>query len=135
MSNWDEIRCHSLFCWVDLFERILDDEDPNGLIKIILSTSWGHYFGLAGARSYLPETLQARVIGKIDPGTFSRGELILAHARRSQLENWIALDDDPNPWPNDYLDRLVLCDPKTGISNVEVQEQLRNKLGQYLFRY
>jgi hypothetical protein len=119
---------YTLFCWVETLERILDDEDPHGRIKIVLSTSWSYHFGLEGAKAYLPEGLQARVIGKIDHSLLSRGELILKHARKNDYERWIAIDDDRCRWPYDYQNRLVYCDSDTGISDEMVQADLRGIL-------
>lgn len=126
-------RGYTLFCWVGELERILDDEDPHGRIKIILSTSWGYHFGLE-ARRYLPESLKSRVIGKMDHSLLPRGELIVKHARKNGIEHWIALDDDRYRWPYDYQDQLVYCDSDTGISEQKVQNELRSKLGDLISR-
>jgi hypothetical protein len=119
---------YTLFCWAETLERILDDEDPHVRIKIVLSTSWGYHFGLEGAKAYLPEGLQDRVIGNMDHSLLSRGELILKHTNKNGIQRWIAIDDDRCRWPYDYQDRLVYCDSDTGISDSQVQADLRVKL-------
>ena len=51
-----------LFCWAPILESILDELDPSGEVKIILSTTWVVKLGLERARSYLPKSLLNRVI-------------------------------------------------------------------------
>lgn len=118
---------HELFSWAAILERILDEEDPEGKVKIILSTSWGYHFGIE-AKSFLPESLQARVIGKTNQSMLSRGEQILKHAKANGYKRWIAIDDDRCRWPYDHQDRLVYCDSETGLSDSNVQADLRSKL-------
>jgi hypothetical protein len=118
---------HELFSWAEILVRILDEEDPERKVKIILSTSWGYHFGIE-AKSFLPTSLQERVIGKTDQSMLSRGEQILKHATKNGIERWIAIDDDRCRWPYDYQDRLVYCDSETGISDSQVQADLRGKL-------
>ncbi|WP_370110899.1 HAD domain-containing protein [Acidovorax sp. 93] len=49
--------------------------------------------------------------------------------QRRKPRQWIALDDDIEGWPESCLHNLVACDGTTGLSNPDVQQELREKLG------
>ena len=117
---------YELFCWADALAAILDDEDPHGRVKIILSTSWVNHFPWAS--EYLPPSVRGRVIGEIKHGHLPRGALVALHAEINTLDRWIAIDDDCQDWPEEHLHRLVRCDGKHGLSDLAVQKQLREKL-------
>lgn len=121
-----------LFCWTDTLAAILDDEDPQGRVKIVLSTSWVNHFPYAA--EYLPASLRDRVIGEMKHGNLARGALVVRHAELNTLDRWIALDDDGQDWPEEHLHRLVRCDGKLGLSELGVQRQLREKLRDLISR-
>lgn len=115
-----------LFCWADTLAAILDDEDPHGRIKIVLSTSWVNHF--TWTAEYLPPSVRDRVIGEIQHAHHPRGFLVARHAELNALKRWIAIDDDCQDWPEEHLHRLVRCDGKVGLSDSDVQRNLRGKL-------
>jgi hypothetical protein len=124
-----------LFCWASILESMLDDFDPEGRIKIILSTSWVRVLGFDESKARLPEGLQNRVIRKMRRSMlndFPRGVEISEDARRSGLEHWIAIDDDAWAWPEEHLNELVWCDPTTGVASRRVQELLKQKITEML---
>lgn len=123
--DWPELE---LFCWAPILEGILDDFDPQGSIKIILSTSWAYQFGLEGAARYLPDGLRNRVIGRITHSMLPRGQLIANHAWLHGIEDWIALDDDIRHWPEEHRHRLVECDPWLGLSEETAVARLKTLL-------
>jgi hypothetical protein len=116
----------ALFCWAETLASILDDEDPHGRIKIVLSTSWVNHF--PDAAGYLPASVRERVIGEIKHGHLPRGALVAHHAELNAMKRWVAIDDDCKDWPVDHLDRLIRCNGKLGLSAPDVQKQLREKL-------
>ena len=66
----------SLFCWAPLLESILNDVDPEGSIKIVLSTTWAHRFGWEESAKRLTPALQSRVIGGTIGYNWPRGSQI-----------------------------------------------------------
>lgn len=123
-----------LFCWAPILEHILDDEDPHGVVKIILSTTWGHRFGWKVAATHLTEGLRARVVGGTTGYSKPRGRQIEVHAEDVRIadEDWIAIDDDDYWWPEKHLGKLVRSDPELGLLSKETQEDLRRKLRKLL---
>lgn len=110
--------------------------------KISLSTSWVRTLGFRRARASLPLELQSRVVSATwhskmpktplqGYDTASRFQQIHAAVRAAGLVRWIALDDDPvYSWPTaePYRSHLVLCDSHLGLSEPQVQQELRSKL-------
>ena len=121
----------TLFCWTPILESILDEFDPTGEIKIILSTTWVVRLGLERARSYLPESLRNRVTGGLRQTVHysPRGYLVGRHAFQKHLgEQWIALDDSVYDWPESSIHGLVPCTSATGISDEVVIRDIKEKL-------
>ena len=116
---------------------------PRPDVKIVLSTSWVPRLGFDRAKSYLPQELQARVIGatyhrhahgrKADWLSYARFMQIESYVRRHQLNDWIAVDDDDQGWPVSMRQHLVFCkNPSRGIADPEVCADLKRALGQRL---
>ncbi|OIQ81936.1 hypothetical protein GALL_362870 [mine drainage metagenome] len=119
----------TLFCWAPILETILDDIDPARLINIVLSTTWGQKFGLQKASEYLPGSLKSRVIGKTSHSDRPRGVQVAQHAKyHIKSQPWLALDDMAQMWPTEHLDKLVQCDPARGLSCLDTQAKLKDKL-------
>lgn len=127
-----------LFEYVGHLEEILN-EYPD--VHIVLSTSWVRAFGFDEAKSYLPESIQGRVIG----GTFHRRESLLGgwssdwpmYTRYQQIQqwlsrkfvaSWVALDNDAVGWPADKADFLVHTDDWKGLSEEASKQRLRERL-------
>ena len=125
-----------LFCWAQILESILDDEDPEGQIGIVLSTTWGHRWGWKVAAKRLPSGLQTRVKGGTTGYSQARGRQIEMYAEDVRMPDseWIALDDDDYWWPERHLDKLVKTDPNLGILCKNTQQRLRLKLKDLLLR-
>lgn len=117
---------YELFCWADTLAMIMDDEDPQGRVKIALSTSWVNHFRFVA--EYLPAPLRDRVVGEMKHGNHPRGVLVARHVELKGLDRWIAIDDDCHDWLAEHLERLVRCEGKVGLSDLAVQENLRGKL-------
>lgn len=124
---------YSLFQHVALLEQLLA---PYSDLRIVLSTTWAQKMGLKKATSFLPDSLQAKVIGATfelaEPGDYfpylSRGEQVVLDVQRRRPAKWLALDDDPIGWPKWTEPHVVFTDPYEGISPPEVQEQIRSKV-------
>jgi len=127
--QWPDDPALTLFCWAPILESILDDYDSAGLIKIILSTTFGQRFGLQVASDYLPDSLKGRVIGKTTHSDRPRGVQVAQHAKyHIKNQAWLAIDDVAHLWPVEHLDKLVQCDPDRGLSCLNTQAKLKAKI-------
>lgn len=124
---------YHLFQHVSLLEELLA---PYPAVRLVLSTSWAQKLGLRDAAAYLPESLQARVVGGTyefaESGDYfaylSRGEQVVLDVQRRRPSAWLALDDDVVGWPQWSSQHLLLTDPYEGISPPHLQEELRRRL-------
>lgn len=124
---------YRLFEHVGLLEELLA---PHPVVRLVLSTSWAQKLGLKEAAAYLPESLQARVVGATyefaEPGDYfahlSRGEQVVLDVQRRRPSAWLALDDDRIGWPKWAEKQVVFTDPYEGISPPAIQEGIREQL-------
>lgn len=123
----------TLFQWMPILEDLLE---PYPKVGIILSTSWVKVKGFSFTKDKLSPLLQERVVG----ATFHKGhmdkELFSEMTRASQIlgdvsrrgldeEDWIAIDDDAEGWPFMYARNLVRTEGAVGISDPEVQAEIK----------
>ena len=134
-----EAAGHSLFEWIPILESVLQ---PHPAVALVLSSTWCIRPGYSATLKRLPATLSARFIGGtyhkrvhgVDPWnltmfrTTPRGVQVQEDAQRRKPQQWIALDDDLEDWPDSCRQNLVACEGTTGLSNPEVQHELREKL-------
>jgi hypothetical protein len=134
-----ELRAHgSLFMWASALETELA---PHPYVPIVLSTSWVRHLGFHRTKKYLPEGLQARVIGstwhsamakdwadRIWWDRTTRHGQILRYIDRAGVADWLAIDDDDESWARSDRSRLVLTDGEWGLSKPETLLELRAKL-------
>jgi hypothetical protein len=130
------------FMWAPLLVDVLDDLPD---VKILLSTSWARELSFNRARRWLPHELHTRVIGATwhsamfmkrecfrslsnwwDEAT--RYQQIKRYARRAGLADWVAIDDQPEGWGADDLDKLVHTHSDTGLSDPSVRALLAARL-------
>ena len=125
-----------LFCWTPLLESILDDVDPEGNIKIVLSTTWAHRDGWKEAAKRLTTGLQSRVVGGTVGYNRPRGLQIKKYVEDMNIadQEWLAIDDDDYMWPTHLLDQLIKTDGNLGLSEISTQKLLRIKLKELLLQ-
>ncbi len=137
-----------LFMWVDLLVAALADYPK---VQIVLSTSWVRMLGFRRARDYLPESLRERVIGgtfhsamkRIDEGQWAayysnrtwwdavtRYQQIRRWALLANVDDWIAIDDDVEGWPETEWGRLIQTDPDTGLAGTDALDRLQALLSE-----
>lgn len=134
-----------LFMWANLLVDALADR-PH--VQIVLSTSWARELGFSRARGFLPEPLRPRVIGATwhsqmgrHPDDLHRSRLnwwdgatryaqIKRWVSRSGIQDWVAIDDNPEGWAESDRERLIKTDSQTGLSDLAVQARLAFLLGQ-----
>ncbi|MDO8038377.1 HAD domain-containing protein [Janthinobacterium sp. SUN137] len=119
-----------LFMWADRLITLLA-HSPN--VDIVLSTSWVRDLGFSRARAYLPVELQHRVVGATWHSAMgrnadgfkksvawwdnvSRYEQIRRWVDRADVQNWIAVDDQPSGWAVSDLSNLIQTDSDVGLS-------------------
>ncbi len=120
-----------LFMWAPLLVELLADLPE---VQIVLSTSWARALTFDRARRWLPQELHSRVIGSTWHSAMSvnreglrnlatwwdeatRYQQIKRYAGRAGLSNWVAIDDQPEGWGADDLDKLVHTNCETGLSD------------------
>lgn len=124
---------YRLFEHVPLLEEILS---PFPEIKIVLSTSWVFLFGKTTAMKWLSQNIRKRVIGatfstqmnRMSYYSNSRGIQILFDVEKRRPKNWLALDDDTEPWVLGTQSNFVQTDPELGISDPRVIRLIRQRL-------
>ena len=122
------------FEWMPVLEDLLA---PYPDVKIVLSGTWAQQIGFNEAKFELSESLRERVIGatylhagivRAEFDTLPRGAQILGDVARRQPSGWFALDDDDSGWPAKVRDHLILTNPRLGLSEFAVQEEIRQRL-------
>jgi hypothetical protein len=120
----------TLFEWAPLLEDILK---PYPEVRIVLSTSWVRVKSFNYAKYKLPASLQSRVIGATyhrrqmvshEFAATPRGRQVYADVLRRSPGFWMAIDDDPDGWPDQFRDNVVLTQQDTGISPPGVQAEI-----------
>jgi hypothetical protein len=126
----------TLFEWAHILDALLM---PYPEVKIVLSTSWVRVKSFSFAKKSLPIGLQERTIGAtyhrremIDSAfdQMSRGQNIWADVLRRKAFRWYAIDNDDSAWPEQCRSNLILTDDRTGINELAVQQQIRDRLAQ-----
>jgi hypothetical protein len=124
---------YHLFQHAALLEQLLA---PYPNIVIVLSTNWQRRYRFSKVVKRLLPGLRSRVVG----GTYHsdmpgdgydllpRWAQIVNDVHRRQPAAWLALDDDIIGWPDWARAHLLPTDPYEGISQMEVQAELRRRL-------
>ncbi|WP_266180809.1 HAD domain-containing protein [Dyella humicola] len=132
----------TLFEYADRLTQVLA---PYPQVKIVLSTSWVRVKRFSYAVGRLPVELRQRVIGAtwhsrfmLDDelldwwlNTATRYEQIIRDVRRRQPQQWLALDDDAEGWPDSASAHLVCCDSRLGLSESRVCRELEGRLAEF----
>lgn len=128
-----------LFEWVHYLEALLEGFPP---VALVLSSSWCVHPGYSKTLKRLPVSLRARFIGGtyhsrvhgVDPWMLAdfrqmpRGMQVWEDVQRRKPRQWLALDDDPQGWPEWARDNLIECEGSIGLSSERVRRELQEKL-------
>lgn len=129
-----------LFMWSGRLVDVLVNRPD---VRLVLSTSWAREFGFSRARRYLPPALRSRVIGAtwhsgmlhdadFYPGNWwdqaTRHEQIRRWVSRAAVQDWIAIDDQPEGWLDATRTRLIQTNSATGLSDPAVLDRLSGLL-------
>ena len=98
-------------------------------VSIVISSSWQFDSNYSQIKSKLPEPIRKKILGETGikyEGTKSRIREIQYFLIQNNLQNidWIALDDQPDKFGDDF-NKLILCNPKTGITRMEIIKILK----------
>ncbi len=112
--------------------------EPYPDLQLVLSTSWVRAFGFEESVRHLPADLQRRVVGNIHEFCtdvyewceLSRFDQVMRYVVGKGVESWLALDDDNHAWPEFLEKRLICPNPRFGLGEPRVQQELVDKLRQ-----
>lgn len=110
----------------------------NHQVEIVFSTSWREHQGIDRLRSFFSEDIRHRFIGAtpfLDVNReppyvdFIRHKEILLWLEHQKITSrkWLALDDDYREFPPDCPE-LIVCNPKFGLGQTVVTEELKKRL-------
>lgn len=122
-----------LFEHVQLLAGLLE---PYPELGIVLSTSWVRVFGLDESIARLPANLRSRVVGTTyefcndvqEWMELSRFDQVMRYVAGNSVPSWLALEDDNNCWPEFFERNLVCPNPRLGLGEPRVQQELADKL-------
>lgn len=127
-----------LFMWTPLLDELLQHFPK---VSIVLSTSWVRQLGFSKAKKRLPPSLQAKIVGSTWHSSMekdlshivwwdqaTRHDQIVRYIARSQVTDWIALDDDAQGWDSAHSHRLVLAQSLHGLSDPLTLARLKDLL-------
>lgn len=96
-------------------------------IDVVVSSSWAQVHPIEELRSYFSEDLQARVLGALGRSSARHVFERQAHAELWMAKHgcrhaaWAALDDEAWQY-SPGCEQLVVCDPKVGLTERELDE-------------
>lgn len=107
-------RLERLFESASLLAEILI---PYPAAQIVLSTSWVYSHGFEQTRDFLPDALQARIIGAtVQKKRSTRYGEISDYIETHRPARWLALDDCSEGWPAAELTHLIQTPMHLGLA-------------------
>lgn len=122
---------HHLFEHAELLATLLE---PFPEVHIVLSTSWCSTLrSFDRVKEHLPQALQQRVIGSTWHSakehyrwlSLTRYEQIDEYVSRHYIDNWLAIDDDGDSWPDSKRHTLIHTDAWQCLGKLESQQELQ----------
>ena len=111
------------FCWVP---ELAEELAPYPHVGLVIHSSWTERFTLDDMREFL-FPLGSRLLGVVGSGTKSQS--ILAFLRdQPAISSWLVIDDEPAQFGDEFSESLLVCDPRTGLSDVALRGRLREWL-------
>jgi hypothetical protein len=109
-----------MFCWFDILAGLLA-ASPD--VFVVVHSNWRHVSSHEEIGDLLGD-LGKRYLGCVPPGD-RYGAIRAWLARHPGVETWRILDDAARAFGDPPPPELILCDPRTGVSEPRVQDQLR----------
>lgn len=119
-----------LFQWRPILEQLLE---PWPEVQIIVSSDWRRLFDDDNLVRLLGPRLGGRFIGVVEVIDSSRANELHLEVVRRGIVQWVALDDHPTVVAVGKAEpRFIVCDPSTGLSDLDVQERLKRQLARFI---
>lgn len=112
------------FVWVPLLADLLA---PWPDVKLAVHSTWRYDHSDAELAELLAP-MQSRFIGAAPRGPRELAIQGLVYALKGRLTDWRVLDDSPEEFRELGSERLIVCEPATGLSAPAVQQRLRSWL-------
>jgi len=114
------LEAHRRFEWLPILVQLLE---PWPDVRLAVHSTWRYDHTLPELAELLGP-LQERFIGATPPGQREDSILWYSYQLKGLVTDVRVLDDAPNEF-SVLKARLIVCDPATGLSAPEVQQQLR----------
>lgn len=107
------------FEWLPILAEAIS---PYPDVHVAVHSSWRHIHTAEELRGFM-RRLGERYLGAIPPGTRERA--IREYLRRAQhVRDYLVIDDAQEEFTRIRGRRLLICDPRTGLSTSDVQQRL-----------
>ena len=108
-----------LFEWVPILVELIA---PHPDVRVVAHSSWRHMHTPDELRTFM-RGLSERYLGAVPSGPRERA--IREYLRRSpHIREYIVIDDSPADFSRIRGRRLLICDPRTGLSAPEIKRRL-----------
>ncbi len=110
----------------DLVSNLEDTLRHASHVKVVITSSWREVFGLNEIRNLFSRDIADRINGftpqSLDLEGFYRYREVLAYLKRFHTLQtpWIALDDDPQHYPQNTP--VLIVDPEKGLDPIEAKK-------------
>jgi hypothetical protein len=107
------------FQWVPILAELIA---PHPDVHVVVHSSWRHMHTAEELRSFM-RCLEGCYLGALPPGPRERA--IREYLRQvPHVRDYLVIDDTPGEFSRIRGRRLLICDPRTGLSSPAVQEHL-----------
>jgi hypothetical protein len=114
-----DLEDEQYFEWLPILAEALA---PYPDVYVMAHSSWRHIYPANELRGFMAG-LGERYLGAIPPGT--RDRAIHAYLRQvPHVRDYLVIDDAPEEFSRIRGRRLLVCDPKTGLSAPDVRQRL-----------
>jgi hypothetical protein len=108
------------FCWVPL---LTEDLAPHRDVGLVIHSSWAERFADDDMREFI-DPLDWRLVDVVRGPTKSQSILSYLHGKPGVC-SWLVVEDEPAQFGDEFTGSLLVCDPRTGLSDPQVRTQLR----------
>ncbi len=118
-----DLEEHQFFEWVPILAELIA---PHPDVHVVVHSSWRHMHTAEELSSFM-RGLEKRYLGAVPPGPRERA--IRKYLRQlPHVRDYIVIDDIPGEFSRIRGRRLLICDPKTGLSAPDARRRLSSWL-------